>query len=194
MSIDYRIKAYPTEYRGRVYRSRLEARWAAFFDLLGWRHEYEPMDLGRWSPDFLLRDFGMLVEVKPVTDLDAETFDRMVDACIERGFDGEESDINWVCQLGVAPFRENRTCQLGWWSAIRDASPCPAQLVWTPSYKVPGIKPEIATLLPGDCFCTSSGDAGEWDNDWARRPLHYPDHAAELWARASGVVQWKPKK
>ncbi len=26
----------------------------AFFDLLDWPHEYEPLDLNRWMPDFLL--------------------------------------------------------------------------------------------------------------------------------------------
>jgi hypothetical protein len=31
-----------TEYAGARFRSRLEARWAAFFDLCGWRWEYEP--------------------------------------------------------------------------------------------------------------------------------------------------------
>lgn len=31
----FRVAAIPTRYRGRLYRSRLEAKWAAFFDLLG---------------------------------------------------------------------------------------------------------------------------------------------------------------
>jgi hypothetical protein len=56
----------PTVYRGRQYRSRLEARWAAFFDLLGWSYEYEPFDLQGWIPDFLLTRARVLVEVKPV--------------------------------------------------------------------------------------------------------------------------------
>jgi hypothetical protein len=48
----YTIKAHPTKYNGVQYRSRLEARWAAFFDLVEWKHEYEPIDLPGWSPDF----------------------------------------------------------------------------------------------------------------------------------------------
>lgn len=71
------IRAIPTMYAGVQFRSRLEARWAAFFDLLGWEWEYEPIDLKGWIPDFLLRgrsslpcfDWanveGVLVEVKP---------------------------------------------------------------------------------------------------------------------------------
>jgi hypothetical protein len=50
-----RIPAKPTMYNGRLYRSRLECRWAAFFDLLGWKYEYEPMDLNGWSPDFAIK-------------------------------------------------------------------------------------------------------------------------------------------
>ena len=50
--MEYKVKAHPTKYGGVLYRSRLEARWAAFFDLAGWKHEYEPIDFPRWSPDF----------------------------------------------------------------------------------------------------------------------------------------------
>lgn len=68
--MEYTIPAIPTVYRGRRYRSRLEARWAAFFDLLGWQHEYEPCDLGTWSPDFALwgsePEWRTLVEIKPI--------------------------------------------------------------------------------------------------------------------------------
>ncbi|HEV8716164.1 MAG TPA: hypothetical protein VGX03_25480 [Candidatus Binatia bacterium] len=61
----------PTLYNNRRYRSRLEARWAAFFDLVGWQYEYEPFDLKGWIPDFLLHGakHDVLVEVKPYTEL-----------------------------------------------------------------------------------------------------------------------------
>lgn len=75
MSYVYNIKAHPTEYSGVRFRSRLEARWAAFFDLIGWKWEYEPVDLVGWSPDFKVEfDCGhsecapthnLLVEIKP---------------------------------------------------------------------------------------------------------------------------------
>lgn len=58
--------AIPTKYKGVQFRSRLEATWAAYFDLLGIPWEYEPFDLPGWIPDFRLKkgqgDF--LVEVK----------------------------------------------------------------------------------------------------------------------------------
>ena len=60
-------KAIPTQYRFVQFRSRLEARWAAFFDLLGWPWEYEPIDLDGYIPDFILTFpyAHILVEVKP---------------------------------------------------------------------------------------------------------------------------------
>ncbi len=51
----YTIKAHPTMYSGVRFRSRLEARWAAFFDLVAWPWEYEPLDLVGWVPDFRVR-------------------------------------------------------------------------------------------------------------------------------------------
>lgn len=51
------IKAIQTKYKGYHFRSRLEARWAVFFDACGYTWEYEPegFDLGDgvyYLPDF----------------------------------------------------------------------------------------------------------------------------------------------
>lgn len=66
-----RIKAIPTEYNGYVFRSRLEARWAVFFDALDIEYEYEIdgfefSDGTKYLPDFYLPDIdgGMFIEVK----------------------------------------------------------------------------------------------------------------------------------
>lgn len=64
------LAAIPTIYNGVQFRSRLEARWAAFFDLAGWRWEYEPFDLNGYIPDFALfldneGYSNTIVEVKP---------------------------------------------------------------------------------------------------------------------------------
>lgn len=48
------MKAIPTSYRGTNFRSRIEARWAVFFDLVEWPWEYEPIDLEGYIPDFIL--------------------------------------------------------------------------------------------------------------------------------------------
>jgi len=68
--MEYNIQAIPTKYAGRQYRSQLEARWAAMFDLLGWKFEYEPFTIGEWLVDFIIYgDKEILVEVKPTIDL-----------------------------------------------------------------------------------------------------------------------------
>ena len=66
MDNGYTMKAIPTEYRGAHFRSRLEARWAAFFDIIGWDWVYEPFDADGWVPDFLITgSLPLLVEVGP---------------------------------------------------------------------------------------------------------------------------------
>lgn len=63
-----KIKAIPTFYNGAQFRSRLEARWAALFDQIGWEWDYEPFDLEGWSPDFSINfpNGQVLIEVKPI--------------------------------------------------------------------------------------------------------------------------------
>jgi len=68
--IDLARVGIETRYAGTVFRSRLEARWAAMFDLLEWRWDYEPVDLSGYVPDFFLHfpRGVLLAEVKPATD------------------------------------------------------------------------------------------------------------------------------
>lgn len=63
----YSMKAIPTTFAGVRMRSRLEARWAAFFSACGWRWTYEPFDAEGWTPDFTLHmpTGEIYVEVKP---------------------------------------------------------------------------------------------------------------------------------
>ena len=66
------IKAIETEYKGYKFRSRLEARWAVFFDAMDWAWEYEPEgykmeymgEIIHYLPDFWLPDMKAFVEVK----------------------------------------------------------------------------------------------------------------------------------
>lgn len=63
------IKPIETEYNGYRFRSRLEARWAVFFDALGVKYEYEPegfelSDGTKYLPDFYLPESGWWVEIK----------------------------------------------------------------------------------------------------------------------------------
>jgi len=63
------MKAIETIYKGYRFRSRLEARWAVFFDTLGIPFEYEKegYDLGNgvyYLPDFWLPTLGYWIEIK----------------------------------------------------------------------------------------------------------------------------------
>lgn len=62
------IKPIETMYNGYRFRSRLEARWAVFFDAAGIKYEYEPegyeTSCGKYLPDFYLPDSDSHVEVK----------------------------------------------------------------------------------------------------------------------------------
>ncbi|SHH14052.1 MULTISPECIES: hypothetical protein [Desulfosporosinus] len=62
-------KAIETRYKGYRFRTRLEARWAVFFDALGvrWEYEKEGFELSTgdlYLPDFWLPDDKLWVEVK----------------------------------------------------------------------------------------------------------------------------------
>jgi hypothetical protein len=65
----------PTTYRSTRFRSRLEARWACWFDLKqNVRWQYEPFDLKGYIPDFVLECDGVapiVAEIKPVTTLES---------------------------------------------------------------------------------------------------------------------------
>ena len=64
------MKAITTHYNGYKFRSRLEARWAVFFDEGCIRYEYEPEGFKLknglcYLPDFYLPEENMYVEIKP---------------------------------------------------------------------------------------------------------------------------------
>lgn len=83
-----RIRPIETEYNGYLFRSRLEARWAVFFDAMGIRYEYEPdgFDLGDsvwYLPDFYLPQIngGVYVEVKgDMRDEDRTKIEKFADS------------------------------------------------------------------------------------------------------------------
>ena len=94
------LKPIETVYKGYRFRSRLEARWAVFFDACGvdWEYEPEGFDLGgglMYLPDFLLhgvqgRDGGDLyVEVKGnMTQADVRKINRFARIRMDNGENG----------------------------------------------------------------------------------------------------------
>jgi hypothetical protein len=74
------MKAIPTKYNGKQFRSRLEARWSVFFDELNLWHLYEPFEIldktgsKSYLPDFYVGLNGFeqryFIEVKPIAPND----------------------------------------------------------------------------------------------------------------------------
>lgn len=67
------IKNIETLYDGYRFRSRLEARWAVFFNEANIMYEYEPegfkFDKVCYLPDFYLPEFKVYVEIKPTGEI-----------------------------------------------------------------------------------------------------------------------------
>jgi hypothetical protein len=63
------VKSLETTYGGWRFRSRLEARWAVFFDRIGVAYHYEPEGFEiagiKYLPDFYLPQWDSWIEVKP---------------------------------------------------------------------------------------------------------------------------------
>lgn len=119
MNREYDIKAIPAEFNGIKYKSRLEARWAVFFDALGIQslYEYEGYQLpSSWYlPDFYIPSMNAWFEVKPTEftkheellckELSAATRKRVVmlsgDVTYRdtpfNGFIRWSEDSNWDC-------------------------------------------------------------------------------------------------
>ena len=189
-ALSYSIAAIPTAYGGREYRSRLEARWAAFFDLLGWRHEHEPFDLGQWSPDFLLvgDDARALVEVKPITEPHEPTISKM-EAALKSA--SARPDLEVALLVGAAPFRDAAgRVQIGW-SITTGRKAESAFVLWvdggSPSL-VADFGPEIGPVA--GFYGVMTGGAQPLRRAIQNRPMHWPEHSMGLWHRACRIVQW----
>lgn len=181
----------PTTYRGVRFRSRLEAKWACFFDLMGWRWEYEPFDADGYIPDFvLLGDDPVLVEVKPAINLD--DFDAATTKAYTSLAGRWEQDIlfvginpflcaaeAWHDGVGIGLLGEWQATEDGggdWWTGVG---------VWNQCGHCGGIS------FIHDFAWYRSRLCGHHDGD------HYvnnPDLCgiAERWASATNTVQWRP--
>ena len=218
MAIDYTIASIPTEYKGIRYRSRLEARWGAFFDLCGWTAEYEPYDLGTWSPDFLLKGHKaeILVEVKPITAIDVPTIYKMHVAAEQSGFKGD------LLLVGVAPSQPTMTRHqsIGWMCTDmtperpdmgNERSGLPLEMQMIPWFT----EAEPMSNAPADitiCFvynATRGGVASEygvmrnlkprmndrWGGELQRNMEDHSKYSLmEKWRAACNAVQWQPRR
>lgn len=121
--MNYTIAAIETRYNGINFRSRLEAKWAAFFDLCGFKWEYEPIDFRGWVPDFFLEfpcghsecnpTHTVYAEVKPYRSLDEFKghpaygvvwgCDTIANTASPFGYDEFSLGVDAVALLGLSP-------------------------------------------------------------------------------------------
>ena len=166
----------PTTYHGRLFRSRLEARWAAFFELVGWHYEYEPFDLNGWIPDFVLFGYEeILVEVKPYSKL--EQFDTEK---IENAIAGTEKESLEVLLLGMSIWLDDKYLPRVGWLLEHD---------WSHEWAS-----ALFHELGGLGFCHGTGSyknriTGKYDGDHGMGADS--EHILSLWNQAGNEVQWK---
>ena len=192
MTYDPSRPGIPTLYNGIQFRSRLEAKWAAFFDLLGWEYEYEPFDLDGWIPDFLIKgkELDILVEVKPVTRFPDDVASKILRVSTGEFYDDRLSPFDVVrmgrpllivgASIRVEPIAGSIQpfAQIGWfldYVAKRvHVEPIPVE-EWTSTY---WSKASVDLL---------SGEAGlTW------HPI--PADVVGLWREAGNLTQWKGKR
>lgn len=164
----------PTTYRGTNFRSRLEGRWAAFFDLVGWRWTYEPLDANGWIPDFLIHGAEpFLVEVGPCAT-EPEYRKKAAKALANPG--------RVVLVLGVSPLLTGLVAGfMPWTWAGLLVHELGAGTVWAAEWsrcdecRAVGVQDDRDVLPCGHGFSTTS---------------IRDDELEALWAQAGNAVQW----
>lgn len=201
------LASIPTSYRGIQMRSRLEARWAAMFDLLGWEWEYEPFDLPGWIPDFAIYrmqkgkprgPFGMampevvrndpiLVEVKPYAPDDAKLWAPVAKKVHSAMGDRYLSEALLLGQSTIE-FRGFMVHVGGIVTSVWDEKIFPAICVMVDRYGWPA----------ADLYATSDGASLSggyiYDGNGPRvSEINLSGHTAfsELWNEAGNRSQWK---
>lgn len=204
----------PTTYRSGRFRSRLEARWANFFDLVGWSWVYEPIDCDGYIPDFLIQGpRPFFVEVGPcivAADYD-EKAEKPDVAVRELGHDLLVVGVSPVAPVSVEGPGSIAVGLLGEYISGHAPQNCPD--LW--------LTEDLGSSTPCDHGPIYSWAAGIWAwcfDRWAmayRAPHLAVFHAIQdyqhrpcadgreqaldnrhlledLWARAGAKTQWRP--
>ncbi|MBM3273038.1 helix-turn-helix transcriptional regulator [Candidatus Kaiserbacteria bacterium] len=176
--MNYNINAIETKYNGILFRSRLEAKWAAMFDLLRWGWTYEPTDFDGWMPDFAIHGNKIIyVEVKPVTEFPEEVAEKM------KGSGCKEQ----LLILGMITPRCSWTDQpmIGWLSSDCEGFALAPFGRWTGSDRIGFCHSECGF----DDRISGKYDGGSWGS--GGEVTH--DEIDALWREASNRVRWQPK-
>lgn len=186
----------PTTYKNIRFRSRLEARWAAFFDRCGWKWSYEPLDLAGYIPDFLLHfeTKDLLVEVKP--NRPSDDLEAVSEKIHKSGWRGSavilcaswDEESAFSVRIGAAATSIDEM-----WGSV-DGDWGEALLADCGSCGGPAI---IHTIDWPTCLrCGFSGSNSDDDIpplSWVKLRLLNYNLRQRWWAESGNEVQWKPQ-
>lgn len=186
------IKAIPTLYANTLFRSRLEARWAAMFDACEWKWDYEPEDFDGYVPDFKLQlRTPIFVEVKPLRWDESESDEKILnDARVKiarSGLKGEVLALGFRIVTLSASGNRLAHQTLG---AIMDIDPDTDEASpWCPAFAFRcdhcGRRSFANEMQSWHCRVRGCYDGRDHLNDWD----------ADLdFRRAGSEVQWKPSQ
>lgn len=166
-------------YRDVQFRSRVEAKWAAFFDLVDWPWDYEPFDLNGYIPDFALRFHKpLLVEVKA----DSPEVDEAKSKIECSGWEGEALVLS-----GTWPNREScffSMPSIGWLAEWDGEHLC-----WDEAVMFECLLCGKASVLHSSASWSCRA-CGRSEGNGHISPCEKVDpHKA--WARAGNIVQWR---
>lgn len=188
----YDVAAIPTHYNSVQFRSRLEARWAAFFDLIGWKWDYEPLDFHGWTPDFLIKGkVPALVEVKPVyfSEFEALSIEQAKVAAGKAFRTASKRRNNQqfeIIVLGAGPFVSEGTWSLGVMALER-------QLSGTDIAELHNGYGAATLDYASRCGSFQYRVGGRHDGDHHIKRVG-DDRPIDLWKEAGNKVQWHPHR
>ena len=195
---DY-FKAIATNYRQYEFRSRLEAKWAAFFDLCGWSWSYEPVDHNGWIPDFAIGYRPTLVEVKPFFREHEwlEAVEKIRQSQCQEPVILLGADPSWIAVENDE--MHNGGPMIGWLldSPLRDESGKESRFMEALHFGLTEGNDKLG-------LCPMEGAWNNWiwsappvshANKWSRVSLYGQDietHLVSKWANACNIAKWIP--
>lgn len=185
--------AIPTVYRHTHFRSRLEAKWAAFFDICQWPWEYEPFDLNGYIPDFVLKFHNpVLVEVKPFLSLD--TIPPLAKSKIDASGWGGDALIVGACLPESKTWQDARV--IGLMRQMQSDDPTEQDGSESPNWDAACM--QVCRACKSISFFHESGSyacavKGCYDGTHLLDPMDRTK-IHKMWNYVSGLVQWKAKR
>lgn len=191
------ITAIPTNYDDEWYRSKLEAKWAAFFKIIGWPFEYEPGFLKGYIPDFVIHfpHGDLLVEVKPI-EMESEDIRNIRFSPVAAEAIKKINNSGWIGEallVGTKPYSINNvffpTVGIFYENFIPSSYSLYEGYGWGRGLLIRCLKCKKISLthFEGNWHCRFNG-CQDGNRHWSAYPEIRDD-----WSQAVKNIQWKPR-